>query len=275
MSENISLLNYEMQDYKKLYTVITPLPYPHLMPQMHWHPQYEVMLIRRGTYTLRNNRTEITRDGPSVFIHCPYSLHNLNTHTDSPYERDLIYIDRHMPGLFGETFLPCSVFTDASLLYALPHENEMREMHTLALQAADAREDSITGALYIAILLRKILSVIDSGRGETVRTDFSYVQDILRLISENLATAHTLQSLSHQYGVSVSKLQKDFSSVTGMSFHRYQTMIRLMHARDRLLAGESIIKTSLECGYCSESHFIKAFRTYWGMTPGMYLKNKE
>ena len=38
-----------------------------------------------------------------------------------------------------------------------------------------------------------------------------------------------------------------------------------------LKRGESIIRTSLECGYCSEAHFIKAFREYWGITPGEYL----
>ena len=42
----------------------------------------------------------------------------------------------------------------------------------------------------------------------------------------------------------------------------------MARARDLLESGSSIINAALETGYSSEAHFIKAFRGYYGMTPG-------
>ena len=274
-NDTINLQNYEMQDYKTLYTIITPIASQHIMPHMHWHPQYEVMLIYNGAYTTHNNRTSITREGCSVFIHCPYSLHNMNSQRTPTYTRDLIYVDPHLITSFADHGIPSAAFTDASLLFAAPTKEEMEELHEITQKARKYQQDSMTGALYITILLRRILAVIQNGRGQIIRTDYSYIQDLLRLISENLSGDHTLESLAKRYDISISKLQKDFTASIGLSFHRYLTMLRQTHAKEMLLAGESIVSTSLECGYCSESHFIQSFRKYWGVTPREFTKKER
>ena len=46
----------------------------------------------------------------------------------------------------------------------------------------------------------------------------------------------------------------------------------MARARDLLLSGSSIINASLETGYSSEAHFIKAFHSYYGVTPGALRK---
>ena len=86
----------------------------------------------------------------------------------------------------------------------------------------------------------------------------------------------TLGSLSEQYEISKSKLNLDFRTATGTTFKQYITNLRMTKARELLASGSSIINASLETGYSSEAHFIKAFREYWGMTPGEFrssLKN--
>ena len=63
---------------------------------------------------------------------------------------------------------------------------------------------------------------------------------------------------------------------TGRCCPKYLTDLRQTRARELMETGSSIINASLETGYSSEAHFIKAFREYWGMTPGEFrssLKN--
>ena len=265
--KRVSLRDYEMSNYGQMYTVRTPPVGAHVMPHMHWHPHFEIMLIRRGDYTLINNQTTVHRSGSAVFIHCPYSLHNLNTVSDAPYERDLVYVDRALIHRFIPDFLDDSFFTGTSLLCAYPTEEEFADMRQLVQSSVEWRLDKTTGSLYIALLLRRILSAIEQGCGNTVSTEYSYIQDVLRYIGEHLAEKHTLASVAKQYNVSVSKLQRDFSASFGTSFHAHLNTMRQLRANEMVLAGAAAIDIAIECGYCSESHFIKAYREYWGETP--------
>ena len=96
-----------------------------------------------------------------------------------------------------------------------------------------------------------------------------------RSVGDHLSEPLTIKSLAQQYGVSESKLAGDFKSALGMTFKKYLTTLRMTRAREMLLAGESIIRTSLECGYSSEAHFVKSFREYWGTTPGEFIRQTK
>ena len=130
-NRHISLTNYEMTNYGQMYTVRTPPVGPHVMPHMHWHPHFEIMLIRSGDYKLINNQTTVCRSGTALFIHCPYSLHNMNTVSDTPYERELVYVDWNLIHRFIPDFLDASFFSWTSLLCAYPSEEEFADMRQL------------------------------------------------------------------------------------------------------------------------------------------------
>ena len=91
------------------------------------------------------------------------------------------------------------------------------------------------------------------------------------MIGENLSEPMTLYELCDKFDVGASKLCKDFRKTTGKTYKSYLTDLRMTRARELLSAGSSIINASLETGYSSEAHFIKAFREYWGMTPGRFV----
>ena len=95
-------------------------------------------------------------------------------------------------------------------------------------------------------------------------------------MSENMTDPMTVSELSEKFGVSEAKFYADFKENTGSTYKKYLTDLRQTRARELMETGSSIINASLETGYSSEAHFIKAFREYWGMTPGEFrssLKN--
>ncbi|MBO5218441.1 MAG: helix-turn-helix domain-containing protein, partial [Clostridia bacterium] len=61
----------------------------------------------------------------------------------------------------------------------------------------------------------------------------------------------------------------------GKTYKQHLTDLRQTFARELLSSGASIINTAIDTGYSSEAHFIKAFREYWGTTPGEFIKNQQ
>jgi AraC-like DNA-binding protein len=238
----------------------------------HWHPHYEIAIISSGNYIIENNGRKITGSGAGVFIHSPYSLHNGNAEPGQSYSRYIISFDKRIKDIFSNNFFDFSVMSNANLIYAFPNESEQNEIIMTAEKLKKCNDNKLE-ALYIALILRYVLNVLKTGRGEAVQSQFSYIQDILRLITENLSEPKTAESLAELYGVGQSKFYSDFKKYTGSTYKKYTTDLRMTRARELLVDGNSIINTSLECGYSSEAHFIKAFREYWGITPGEYIRS--
>ncbi|EDS1887517.1 helix-turn-helix transcriptional regulator, partial [Salmonella enterica subsp. enterica serovar Sandiego] len=54
------------------------------------------------------------------------------------------------------------------------------------------------------------------------------------------------------------------------------TECRMEHAARQLLLGEKNINSvAISCGYNQTSYFIGVFNAYFGVTPGVYLKNLQ
>jgi AraC-like DNA-binding protein len=65
-------------------------------------------------------------------------------------------------------------------------------------------------------------------------------------------------------------LQRLFPRETGLSLEAWRRKARLIHAVERLAAGEGVTETSLACGYASVGGFITAFSRHFGVTPGAW-----
>jgi len=58
----------------------------------------------------------------------------------------------------------------------------------------------------------------------------------------------------------------------GVPPHVYQLDIRLAKAADLLAHGGKIVTVAMETGFCDQSHFHKAFKKKFGVTPRQYIR---
>ena len=245
---------------------------------LHWHPHYEMLIVySSGRYTLTNNSVTIAGDGPEVFIHAPYTLHVMQVESGRVYDRTKISFKRQSPfELFGNKF-DFTALMSKSLICMKPYPEEMEMVRGYSKKAFESfGADRLTADLYIALIMRLFTRVCEEGRVEYHSGRMTYIQDALRLMSENMTDPMTVSELSGKFGVSQAKFYADFKENTGSTYKKYLTDLRQTRARELMETGSSIINASLETGYSSEAHFIKAFREYWGMTPGEFrssLKN--
>jgi AraC-like DNA-binding protein len=68
------------------------------------------------------------------------------------------------------------------------------------------------------------------------------------------------------------QLSRDFRALFATSPYRYLILRRLDKARAKLLDGRSCADTAAACGFADQSHFTRAFRNAFGLTPKAWLK---
>ena len=243
------------------------------MNHPHWHPHYEVVIICSSVlYTLINNSKTITSDHPAVYIHRPYTVHMMRTADDRSYSRSVLRFDNQLISGFSREIVDFSNLIAADFTCIYPDETEMSELFELSVKIKSLKCDHSSAQLYIALLLRRLSVILESGRGESFSGGITYIQDVMRMIAENLAEPMTIEELSSRFGVGQSKFYSDFKRHTGSTYKKFLTDLRMTRARELLSSGSGIISAAYETGYSSEAHFIAAFRNYWGETPGTYMR---
>jgi len=80
----------------------------------------------------------------------------------------------------------------------------------------------------------------------------------------------SLSQIASHLGVTPIHLTQSFKRSEGMPLYRYQTLLRLGRALERLPEREDITDLAFELGFSSHSHFTAVFRTELGMTPSRY-----
>jgi len=93
-------------------------------------------------------------------------------------------------------------------------------------------------------------------------------RDILHARSDEQVS---LQELAAATGLSQFHLLRVFGRSMGLPPHQYQTHVRLARARALLRRGEPACQVAVAVGFADQSHFVRAFRRFHGLTPGAYF----
>jgi AraC-like DNA-binding protein len=102
--------------------------------------------------------------------------------------------------------------------------------------------------------------------------DISRLFHVRKIVPDNLCDPPSMNTLSKEAGMSVSKLQKCFKLVFGKSIIRYAIEEKMKYAKDLLVSGEySVSEVGYMVGYSNLSHFSEAFRKMFHTTPKTYL----
>lgn len=105
--------------------------------------------------------------------------------------------------------------------------------------------------------------------------DFNRLNAIKQKILSNLETSFTIVELSRDFGLSPTKLKKDFKHLFGTSVYQYYTLARMDEAYRRLKSGEfSVSEVGYDLGYSSLSKFSSMFKKVKGILPTEVIRMK-
>lgn len=104
----------------------------------------------------------------------------------------------------------------------------------------------------------------------------SSIRQVLKLIHRYPADPWTVESLGKAVGMSRSNFSARFQSLVGSSPLKYLTQLRMHLAANALKgdAGLSLVEVANQVGYDTESSFGRAFKRYFGVSPGVFRRQQ-
>jgi AraC family transcriptional regulator len=107
-----------------------------------------------------------------------------------------------------------------------------------------------------------------SGRSKGL--DSRRLQRAIEYIHANLTKEITVEELAAAASLSRFHFSRMFKEATGQSPSRFIGRLRLELAKSQLIEGRSIADVAHDCGFSSESNFVRSFRRMTGLTPGQH-----
>lgn len=156
------------------------------------------------------------------------------------------------------------------------------EQVCLAL-VAELETGGLCGALYTDTLAQALTlhllrhysslsSTADLPERGLSRRHLHLVQDFIR---DYLATDISLGDLAHLTGLSPSTFAKGFKRSTGLPPHQYLIQRRVARAKELLSsAALSVAEVAQAVGFFDQSHLIRHFKYWVGMTPKDYRRSR-
>lgn len=85
-----------------------------------------------------------------------------------------------------------------------------------------------------------------------------------------------IDNVASRYGISARYLQKLFLQYTGLTPKLYNKVNRFQHSLRLITEKEtSLTSVAYDCGYFDQSHFIREFKSFTGLTPSAYATQRS
>ena len=124
-----------------------------------------------------------------------------------------------------------------------------------------------------------ILAVFEqslSGEKRTGDITYKKEQPKLKMIREYLHSYFlekvTLDQLEQASGLNKFHIIRSFKETFKVPPHTYQTLLRVNYAKKELCKHRQMAEVAIEAGFYDQSHFIKVFKGYTGITPDKYQR---
>jgi len=238
------------------------------------HDFWEFICAEKGEILISTDSTEYLLKAGELAFHKPDEFHSVRAMGHSPSTAIVVSFECRSTGM--QFFENKILFIDEQELLILNRilkegESAFEKLSTKPPYMGMRRKRNVTpGAeqiikLYLELFLRP---------GQMI--DKKLTEDILAYLGRNMHTGVTLGEISHQLGVSTSKIKKAFKSQTGKSVIEYFNDLRITESK-RLIREKELNFTQIaeKLGFRTIHYFSRMFRLKTGMTPTGYLRTLE
>lgn len=143
-----------------------------------------------------------------------------------------------------------------------------------ALQREFARTDSESPLIVEALLLDLISRYLDVIRERTSARP-RWLGLLLNYLDDSFEKRWSLETMSAEMGVQPVYLCRTFSEHLGCTLGEYIRLQRVMRGRQLLAIGaDTLAQIAGQAGFCDQSHFTRAFKNHFGITPGHWRRKR-
>jgi len=227
----------------------------------HFHDKLNINLIEEGEILIefKNNRKEIMK--PKQFsIFRPDEIHQTK-----PIKKTTGYYSLYFDNQLIENYLPIVLNTnviDDEVLYS-----KLLNISNSLLYKKENIDKKILD--FLEQLSLKYFKNVKEDVKELI-----LINDIKEYIVTNIDFPPTLDEISKKYNLSKEHIIRVFKKELGLTPHAFITNYKINQAKNLLLTNslKSLSEVAIETGFYDQSHFSKAFKRVFAITPSKITK---
>lgn len=244
---------------------------------LHSHTFYEILYVRRGSlqYLLGTERYQL-HPGDIIFIP-PRVSHRALLAGAELYERYVVWLSTEFMALLRNIWPELRLNGDRCRLLRPNAENgePLRRVFQHGVSAAEEADpgwelEVIGNTIQLLVQLERAFR--DTRLISPERAQRELLDDIVEYIEHHLADKITLEATARRFLVSRSTVSHTFQQRMEVSFYRFVTQRRLIAAKNRILAGESMNSIAEQVGFGDYSSFYRAFKQEYNISPRDYAR---
>ena len=246
----------------------------------HFHPELEILFVIEGNAIVVVKSTKYKLKKEDIL------LVNSNTpHTIESMENTIVYRAYLSWKFIGRIVSYRNVLFDADRIFQEISENRVETdlkqiFRELVFQYV--RVPGKTRCMEVSLMYQLLNCLIenyelDGGKDINYKdcSEDERLSYTLDYIGKNYMNKISLSDLADKLYTSPSALSRMFKKQTNMYFVDYVNQLRAKYAaREIVYTTENITKIAMDCGFTDVSVLNKNFRKVYGMSPGMYRKQK-
>ncbi len=257
---------YKDKDFKKV--------------SLHSHDFYELYFFINGNASYIIEDSYYTLQSGDILLISPRDLHQLDINdAKATYERIVLWLN---PRYLKELSTPKTNLAECfELSYKcknyLIRDYPLSETIKTDLEELCAYSSSGEFGADVAaeILIRRVLLRLavharsaDCGNGQR---NLSAVSKTMNYICENIDGQLSLDNIAEAMFISKFHLSRIFKKETNTTIHQYILKKRLIMSKQLIEKKLPITEVYQKCGFADYTHFFRAFKHEYGITPKQYL----
>ncbi len=234
----------------------------------HSHREYSLGIIHEGITRDSIPGKEISLEKNDTILFPPELVHLCRPDADRPFAFTMIYMERNW---FERALIGTSASAEPSR-GRITQEQESVLDHLkegLCQLETDLRNWEEEFIQCIAGLLQ-LQDRDGSSAAEPELT--ALTEKIRKELDGTPAEQRSLEEMAAEAGISRYSLIRRFKKAYGLPPHAYLQNRRIRYCQSALKQGREMSAVALEAGFTDQSHMIRTFRLYTGMTPGEYIR---
>lgn len=236
----------------------------------HAHEEYSIGLIEQGRSCFwYEGKTETVASDRMVLLP-PGLVHACNPMTPDNWRYIMLFVDAEwMKAFIGsrdEYSFDCPIIKSLSTTAGLQKSKTL--LATIKTCKSPLEKETNILRLFEAAL---------SGDKQTSGSDDLAlfhnepgVQRIREYLRDCFLEKVTLDQLAYVSGLNKFHVIRLFKAAYHIPPHAYQTLLRVNYAKNELRKKRRLIDVAMAAGFYDQSHFIKVFKSYTGVTPEQY-----
>lgn len=230
----------------------------------HFHKEISIALVENGHSNIQicDEIYEITG---MTFLMIPSNVvHKCSPFSYSNWKFRMIYINKE----WFESAYNCSI---EKFSFSFKEVDKIMYLDILSLfDNIENGNFDIQNESKMIYYISLLMAITNNEKKYSEGLKTKKIRLIKDFIEENYLGNIMISDLSKTCDMSEYSLIRQFENSLGLSPHKYITNLRINYAKNLLKGNKSLSEIALESAFYDQSHFIKCFKEYTGVTPKKY-----